>query len=62
MQGRPEACLNADLCREGHATIDRRVPYSRAYPSMARALEAASQEARRTHRGMFELGDPTGDD
>lgn len=61
-QGRPEACINADLCKEGHALPDRRVPYWKAYPAMTKAIEEAHQDARRLHRGMFELGDPTGDD
>lgn len=62
VQGKPEVCLNADLCREGHALLDRRLAYLQNAPSMVKALDAANQEARRYHRGIFELGDPTGDD
>lgn len=60
--GKVEGCLNVDLCREGHALLDKRLPYWNAAVTMKQALEEAHQEARRKHRGIFELGDPTGDD
>lgn len=47
----PEACLNVDLVREGYALVDKKVPYVKARPTMTTALEAASSEARRLHRG-----------
>ncbi|MCO5565316.1 hypothetical protein L7F22_018989 [Adiantum nelumboides] len=61
-QGRPEACINVDLCAEGFALPDKRVPYWPAYSQMTKAVENANQEARRRHLGVFELGDPTGDE
>ncbi|PWN46841.1 hypothetical protein IE53DRAFT_288596 [Violaceomyces palustris] len=57
----PENCLNVDLVKEGHATLDRKVAYWKSYPSMARALEDAEKEAKRGHRGCYEYGDPTDD-
>lgn len=60
--GKVEACLNVDLCKEGHALLDKRLPYWNSAVTMKKALEEAHQEARRKHRGIFELGDPTGDE
>ncbi|UZJ54140.1 hypothetical protein CBS101457_003460 [Exobasidium rhododendri] len=60
--GKVEASMNVDLCKEGHALLDRRLPYWNTAAKMKVALEEAHREARRLHRGMFELGDPTGDD
>jgi hypothetical protein len=53
--------MNVDLCKEGHALPDRRLPYWSTATKMKKALEDAHQDARRFHRGMFELGDPTDD-
>ncbi|CEH17477.1 Transcriptional coactivator p100 [Ceraceosorus bombacis] len=58
----PEACINADLVREGWALPDKKLAYWKSRPAMIKAVEDASAEARRLHRGIFELGDPTGDD
>lgn len=58
--GKAEACLNFDLVREGHALPDAKVPYWTAYPGMVKVAQEANAEARKKHRGCFELGDPTG--
>jgi staphylococcal nuclease domain-containing protein 1 len=60
--GKGEGCLNVDLCKEGYALLDKRLPYWNSAVTMKKALEEADQEARRRHKGIFELGDPTGDD
>ncbi|KAF7306137.1 Transcriptional factor [Mycena chlorophos] len=54
----PLACINADLLRDGLATIDRQgCKYLSAYPQMAKKLQSAVSEAKRERAGMFEYGD-----
>lgn len=55
----PQNCVNVDLIAEGHALKDVRCPYYNSYQSMKKAIEEAESEAKRSHRGMFEFGDPT---
>jgi hypothetical protein len=50
-----DGSINVQLVREGLARIDRRSRI--AYPSISRALEDASNEAKRGRYGAYELGD-----
>ncbi|KAI0829618.1 transcription factor [Trametes gibbosa] len=57
------ASINADLVREGLATIDRKgCRYLSAYPAMAKKLQEAINTAKRDRAGMFEFGDVEEDD
>ncbi|KAI0633336.1 transcription factor [Trametes polyzona] len=59
----PYACINADLVREGLATIDKKgCRYLSAYPAMAKKLQEALATAKRDRAGMFEFGDVEEDD
>lgn len=54
----PLACINADLLREGLASIDRKgCKYLGAYPHIMSKLQTAVAEAKRDRAGMFEFGD-----
>ncbi|KAG2043573.1 transcription factor [Suillus americanus] len=54
----PLACINADLLREGLASIDRKgCKYIGAYPHIMSKLQTAVAEAKRDRAGMFEFGD-----
>lgn len=54
----PLACINADLLREGLATIDRRnCRYLGAYPQVVRHLQESAAAGKRDRLGMFEFGD-----
>ncbi|KAG1737619.1 hypothetical protein EDB19DRAFT_1909600 [Suillus lakei] len=54
----PLACINADLLREGLASIDRKgCKYLSAYPHVMSKLQTAVAEAKRDRAGMFEFGD-----
>ncbi|KIJ67884.1 hypothetical protein HYDPIDRAFT_25347 [Hydnomerulius pinastri MD-312] len=54
----PLACINADLVREGLASIDRRdCRYLAAYPHVVRKLQESVTGAKRDRLGMFEFGD-----
>ncbi|WWD01433.1 hypothetical protein V866_008377 [Kwoniella sp. B9012] len=57
----PLACINADLAREGLATIDKSVRYLNAYPQVKRKLEDAMEGAKRDRLGIFEFGDVSED-
>ncbi|GAA5856749.1 hypothetical protein JCM8547_008820 [Rhodosporidiobolus lusitaniae] len=52
-----ENSINVQLVREGLARIDRRSRFREAYPGVVRALEEASNEAKRGRYGAYELGD-----
>ena len=57
-QADPHACVNADLTKEGLASIDRKgCRYLKAYPQMREKLREAVQVAKRDRAGMFEFGD-----
>ncbi|KAJ7072239.1 hypothetical protein C8F01DRAFT_1205852 [Mycena amicta] len=59
----PLACINADLLREGLATIDRKnCKYILGYPEMAKKLQSTLNEAKRDRAGIFEYGDVEEDD
>ena len=59
----PCACINADLVREGLATVDKKgCRYLGSYPAMARKLQEAVAGAKRDRAGMFEFGDVEEDD
>ncbi|RSH91298.1 hypothetical protein EHS25_009597 [Saitozyma podzolica] len=57
----PLACLNADLVREGLATVDKTCRYLSAYPQVIKKLEAASDGAKADRLGIFEFGDVSED-
>ncbi|CCL99863.1 uncharacterized protein FIBRA_01888 [Fibroporia radiculosa] len=57
------ASINADLLREGLATIDRKsCRYLSAYPSVVKSLQEAVNAAKRERLGIFEYGDVEEDD
>ncbi|OBZ67115.1 Nuclease domain-containing protein 1 [Grifola frondosa] len=54
----PLACINADLLREGYATIDRKnCRYLSAYPAVMKKLQEAVTTAKKYRQGIFEFGD-----
>lgn len=54
----PLACVNADLVREGLATVDRKgAKYLSSYPTVVKRLQESVQEAKKYRAGMFEFGD-----
>ncbi|KAL1728856.1 hypothetical protein EV714DRAFT_252339 [Schizophyllum commune] len=54
----PLACINADLLRDGLATIDRKgCRYINAYPQVLKKLQQSVNLAKRERLGMFEFGD-----
>ena len=57
-------CVNADLVRDGLASIDRKgcARYMQAYPQMYKKLRESVLEAKRDRAGMFEFGDVEDDD
>lgn len=62
-QSDPAASINADLVREGLATIDRKgCRYLSAYTSIVKGLQQAIATAKRDRAGMFEFGDVEEDD
>ncbi|EMD37728.1 hypothetical protein CERSUDRAFT_154557 [Gelatoporia subvermispora B] len=59
----PTACINADILRDGLATIDRKgCRYLHAYPSVLKTLQAATATAKKERMGIFEFGDVEEDD
>ena len=59
----PLACINADLLRDGVASIDRKnCKYLSAYPQLVKKLRASLDIAKRERAGMFEFGDVEEDD
>lgn len=57
------ACVNADLVREGLASIDRKgCKYLNAYPQVLKKLQESVLSAKRDRLGMFEFGDVEEDD
>lgn len=57
-QSDPTACINAELLREGLATIDTKgCRYIPNYPSVLKKLRESIKEAKRERLGMFEFGD-----
>ncbi|THV02345.1 transcription factor [Dendrothele bispora CBS 962.96] len=59
----PLACLNADLLRDGFASIDRKgCKYLSAYPQLMKKFRSSIEEAKRDRAGMFEFGDVEEDD
>ena len=54
----PLACINADLLREGLASIDRKnCKYLGAYPHVVKHLQDCVAAGKRDRLGMFEFGD-----
>lgn len=54
----PLACINADLLREGLASIDRKnCKYLGAYPHVVKYLQECVAAGKRERLGMFEFGD-----
>ncbi|KAL0565818.1 hypothetical protein V5O48_016203 [Marasmius crinis-equi] len=59
----PLNCINADLLREGVASIDKKgCKYLSAYPQLVRKLQQSVLDAKRERLGMFEFGDVEEDD
>ncbi|KAJ4483316.1 hypothetical protein J3R30DRAFT_1762437 [Lentinula aciculospora] len=58
----PYECLNAELLRDGLATIDRKCNYLSASPQMLKKMKDSILEAKRDRAGMFEFGDVEEDD
>ncbi|SCV72043.1 BQ2448_4737 [Microbotryum intermedium] len=52
-----EASINVQLVREGYARVDRTSRFRQAYPQVVKALERATEQARRDRAGAYELGD-----
>ncbi|KAI5791855.1 hypothetical protein EDC01DRAFT_788255 [Geopyxis carbonaria] len=60
---RTEASLNAEIVYDGYARIPNKLkPFERAYPEMVSLLRKKQQEAEYDHRGIWEYGDPFGED
>ncbi|KAH8828077.1 hypothetical protein DL96DRAFT_1601611 [Flagelloscypha sp. PMI_526] len=56
--GDPLASINADLLREGLASLDRKgIRYAGAYPAVMKKLRESIDAAKRDRLGMYELGD-----
>jgi len=53
----PYECINAELLREGLATIDRKCSYLTAHPQLLKKLKDSVLEAKKYRAGMFEFGD-----
>jgi staphylococcal nuclease domain-containing protein 1 len=54
----PLASINADLVREGLASVDRKgCKYISSYPQVLKKLQEAVSGAKRDRYGMFEFGD-----
>ncbi|KAF5370772.1 hypothetical protein D9758_002014 [Tetrapyrgos nigripes] len=54
----PLSCINAELLRDGIASIDRKgCRYLSAYPQLMKKLQSSIAEAKRDRVGMFEFGD-----
>ncbi|KAF9060106.1 transcription factor [Rhodocollybia butyracea] len=58
----PYECINAELLREGLATIDRKCSYLSANPQLLKKLKDSVLEAKKARAGQFELGDVEEDD
>ncbi|CAG7854505.1 Staphylococcal nuclease domain-containing protein 1 AltName: Full=100 kDa coactivator; AltName: Full=EBNA2 coactivator p100; AltName: Full=Tudor domain-containing protein 11; AltName: Full=p100 co-activator [Serendipita indica DSM 11827] len=57
--GSGEASINADMVREGYASIERKgvvAKYNGNYPNVMKTLEEALRTAKRERAGMFEYG------
>ncbi|WRT67103.1 uncharacterized protein IL334_004069 [Kwoniella shivajii] len=57
----PLACINADLVREGLATIDKSVRYLNSYSQVLGKLNDATEGAKKDRLGIFEFGDVSED-
>ncbi|ORX39823.1 hypothetical protein BD324DRAFT_615122 [Kockovaella imperatae] len=57
----PLACLNADMIREGLATLDKSCRYLAAYPQVVEKLKQATEGAKADRLGIFEFGDVSED-
>ncbi|KAF5393303.1 hypothetical protein D9757_000664 [Collybiopsis confluens] len=58
----PYECINAELLRDGLATIDRKVNYLSVYPQLLKKLKDSILDAKKVRAGMFEFGDVEEDD
>ncbi|EJD52667.1 hypothetical protein AURDEDRAFT_111290 [Auricularia subglabra TFB-10046 SS5] len=59
----PLASINADLVREGLASIDRKgCRYLNSYPAVLKKLQEAVKDAKLRRHGMFEYGDVEDDE
>ncbi|TYJ56577.1 hypothetical protein B9479_002669 [Cryptococcus floricola] len=57
----PLACVNADLIRDGLATIDKSCPYLASYPQVVKKLQQSTEDAKADRYGIFEFGDVSED-
>lgn len=57
----PLACINADMVREGLATVDKSCRYLAAYPQVLEKIDAATEGAKADRLGIFEFGDVSED-
>ncbi|KAK7472782.1 hypothetical protein VKT23_000889 [Stygiomarasmius scandens] len=61
--GDPLECINAELLRDGVASLDRKgCKYLSAYPQLMKKFQSSIGEAKRNRLGMFEFGDVEEDD
>ena len=59
----PTACINAEIVRDGLATVDRKgCRYLKSYPAVVKKLQESITGAKRDRLGMFEFGDIEDDD
>jgi len=59
----PNASINVDLVREGLAVVDRKgCKYLSSYPAIAKRLAEASEIAKSSRAGIYELGDVSPED
>ncbi|KAL1405286.1 hypothetical protein Q8F55_008913 [Vanrija albida] len=57
----PLACINADVVREGLATLDKSLRYLPAYPQIVAKINQATEGAKADRLGIFEFGDVSED-
>ncbi len=60
-----EASINADLVREGYASIEKKgivTKYVTSYAGMMKQLQESVRIAKRERQGMYEFGDVEEDD
>lgn len=58
----PYECINAELLRDGLATIDRKCSYLTTHPQLLKKFKDSVLVAKKDRAGMFEFGDVEEDD
>lgn len=56
------ASINADLVREGYATVERKLRYASAHPDVMKRLQESSLVAKNERSGIYEYGDVSPDE